>query len=181
MRAMAHPARIALQMHLVLEGPATATECSQIAGLSPSACSYHLRQLARYGFVEQDPAAAANGRERPWRATVLATHFGAFDDPAQAMAGELLRRTFDEYWQGIRRRYYANEAEYPKDWREAAGGDHTVLYVTLAELKQLREQIRALLLPLTRLAGEERPEGAQPVQFSADATPMFTPAAQEES
>jgi predicted transcriptional regulator len=65
MRAMAHPARIALHLHLALEGPATATECSPVVGLSPSACSYHLRQLARYGFVEQAPAAAANGGNGP--------------------------------------------------------------------------------------------------------------------
>ena len=46
MRALAHPARIAIWMHLGLNGPATATECAEIAGLSPSACSYHLRTLA---------------------------------------------------------------------------------------------------------------------------------------
>ena len=65
MRALAHPARIAIWAHLGLHGPATATECAEIAGLSPSACSYHLRTLARYGFVEEDPDSAADGRERP--------------------------------------------------------------------------------------------------------------------
>jgi Helix-turn-helix domain len=52
MRALAHPARIVIWQHLGLEGPATATECAAVAGLSPSACSYHLRTLAKYGFVE---------------------------------------------------------------------------------------------------------------------------------
>src|SRR5947209_7487871 len=72
MRALAHPARIAIWTHLGMHGPATATECAEIAGLSPSACSYHLRTLARYGFVEEDPASAADGRERPWRARMIA-------------------------------------------------------------------------------------------------------------
>ncbi len=72
MRALAHQARIAIWTHLGMRGPATATECAEIAGLSPSACSYHLRTLARYGFVEEDPASAADGRERPWRARLLA-------------------------------------------------------------------------------------------------------------
>src|SRR3984885_6836716 len=71
MRALAHQARIAIWSHLGLRGPATATECAEIAGLSPSACSYHLRTLARYGFVEEDLASAADGRERPWRARML--------------------------------------------------------------------------------------------------------------
>ena len=58
MRALAHQGRIAIWTYLGLHGPATATECAEIAGLSPSACSYHLRTLARYGFVEEDPASA---------------------------------------------------------------------------------------------------------------------------
>ncbi len=39
-----------------------ATECAQVAGLSPSACSYHLRTLARYGFVEEDRASRGRAR-----------------------------------------------------------------------------------------------------------------------
>src|ERR1700733_15532457 len=68
MRALAHPARIAIVTHLALHGPATATECADVAGLSPSACSYHLRALARYGIVEEDLDSAADGRQRPWGA-----------------------------------------------------------------------------------------------------------------
>ena len=62
LRALAHPARLSLLQHLVLDGPATATECAEVAGLSPSACSYHLRALARYGFVDEDPDACEIGR-----------------------------------------------------------------------------------------------------------------------
>jgi hypothetical protein len=66
-RALAHPGRYAILERLQLEGPATATECAQVAGLTPSACSYHLRLLARHGFVEDqvewtlDPAGAFGG------------------------------------------------------------------------------------------------------------------------
>src|SRR5580704_15082466 len=59
MRALAHPARIAIWTHIALRGSVTATECAEVAGLSPSACSYHLRTLAKYGFIEEDRAAAA--------------------------------------------------------------------------------------------------------------------------
>src|SRR5246127_1050391 len=121
MRALAHPARIALWQHLLLEGPATATECAPVAGLSPSACSYHLRQLARYGFVEQDHAAAANGRERPWRGVVSSTTIEDLDDPVAEMAARLLNSSLDEHWREARRRYLAREADYPAEWRRAAG------------------------------------------------------------
>ena len=63
MRAMAHPARLALLEHLRNSGPATATECAGVVGLSPSATSYHLRALARAGLVEAAPG-RGDGRER---------------------------------------------------------------------------------------------------------------------
>ncbi len=176
MRALAHPARIALWQHLLLEGPATATECSPVAELSPSACSYHLRQLARYGFVEQDQAAAANGRERPWRAVVSSTTVEDLDDPVAIMAARLLESTLDERWQQVRQRYQATEGEYAPQWRRAAGSDRAVLYLTPDELSALREQIREVYLPLIRLAGQDRPAGALPVQSVVEFTPMFASA-----
>src|ERR1700722_11726543 len=68
MRALAHPARLALLEHLGDGGPATATECAEVVGLSPSAVSYHLRTLARAGLVEAAPG-RGDGRERLWRRT----------------------------------------------------------------------------------------------------------------
>src|SRR5271170_5401288 len=90
MRALAHPARIAIWSHIAMRGPATATECAQVTGLSPSACSYHLRTLARYGFVEEDRASAADGRERPWRARLIA--FTMEDDPGKSAAAQVASR-----------------------------------------------------------------------------------------
>ena len=126
MRALAHPARIALWQHLMLEGPATATECAPVAELSPSACSYHLRQLARYGFVEQDQAAAANGRERPWRVVITSTTVEDLDDPVAVMAARLLDYSLEERWQVARQRYENSKQDYPAPWRSAAGGDRSV-------------------------------------------------------
>jgi predicted ArsR family transcriptional regulator len=181
MRALAHPARIALWQHLLLEGPATATECAPVAGLSPSACSYHLRQLARYGFVEQDQAAAATGRERPWRAVVSSTMIEDLDDPVAEMAARLLNSSLDEHWREARRRYLAHEEDYPAEWRRAAGGDQTVLYATADELARLREQIRELYVPLVRLSGQERPAGARPVQGVIEFAPLFDPSQRADS
>src|SRR3954451_17616044 len=66
-RALAHPARLAVIEELYSGRELTATECADIAGLSPSAMSYHLRSLAKAGIVE--PAdGGTDGRERPWRA-----------------------------------------------------------------------------------------------------------------
>jgi predicted ArsR family transcriptional regulator len=175
MRALAHPARIALWQHLLLEGPATATECAPAAGLSPSACSYHLRQLGRFGFIEQDQAAAANGRERPWRVVVTTTTVDDLEDPVAVMAARLLDNVIQERWDEARRRYEATKEEYPAQWRQAAGGDRVIVYLTPDELATLREQIRELYRPLIRMAGEDRPAGAEPVQGALDFVPIFAP------
>ena len=52
MRALAHPVRISLIELLIIAGPMTATQAAEKIGESPSTCSFHLRQLAKYGFVE---------------------------------------------------------------------------------------------------------------------------------
>src|ERR671935_277511 len=64
MRALAHPTRLALLDHLHAVEQATATECAAVVGESPSALSYHLRALAKWGFVEEGEGGV--GRERPW-------------------------------------------------------------------------------------------------------------------
>ncbi len=66
-RALAHPARLTVIEELYSGRELTATECADLAGLSPSAMSYHLRSLAKAGIVERADA-TGDGRERPWRA-----------------------------------------------------------------------------------------------------------------
>ena len=53
MRAVAHPVRIALLEVLGTDGPLTATQAGEHIGESPTTCSFHLRQLAKYGFIEE--------------------------------------------------------------------------------------------------------------------------------
>ena len=73
MRAMAHPVRLALMEALNDAGTLTATEAAERVGESPSNCSFHLRQLAKYGFVEE--AEGGTGRQRPWRAVHAGMRF----------------------------------------------------------------------------------------------------------
>jgi DNA-binding transcriptional ArsR family regulator len=177
MRALAHPARIAIWTHLGLQGPATATECAEIAGLSPSACSYHLRTLAKYGFVEEDPDSAADGRERPWRARMLA--FSINDVPgtpaATRVASQLLVENIRVAAEETRARYVARKSEYPADWQAAAGETFSVAHVTPEELQQMREQVLEVMAPYIRLAPDSRTAGARPVRIMLDMFPWFEP------
>jgi helix-turn-helix protein len=177
MRALAHPARIAIWTHLGMQGSATATECAEVAGLSPSACSYHLRTLAKYGFVEEDPDSAADGRERPWRARMLA--FSINDVPgtpaATRVASQLLVENMRVAAEETRARYVTRKSEYPADWQAAAGETFSVAHVTPEELQQLREQVLEVMAPYIRLEPDRRPDGARPVRIMLDMFPWFGP------
>jgi hypothetical protein len=177
MRALAHQARIAIWTHLGMHGPATATECAQIAGLSPSACSYHLRTLARYGFVEEDPQSAADGRERPWRARLLAFSMsdGPGTPPATQVASRLLAENMRMAAEEIRARYLARRSEYPADWQVAAGETFSVAHVTPGELERMRSQVLEVMAPYIRLDTASRPSGALPVRITLDLFPWFGP------
>jgi DNA-binding transcriptional ArsR family regulator len=86
-RALAHPARIAV-LHRLLAGQVlTATECADAVQLTPSAMSYHLRALQRWGLVDRaEPT--GDGRVRPWRA--LGRHLRIEAGQAEASAAEAL-------------------------------------------------------------------------------------------
>ena len=187
MRALAHQARIAIWTHLGMHGPATATECAQIAGLSPSACSYHLRTLARYGFVEEDPQSAADGRERPWRARLLAFNMSSGPDapPATQVASQLLVENMRAAAEEVRVRDLARRSDYPADWQAAVGEVFSVAHVTPGELDQMRSEVLEVMARYIRLDPASRSSGALPVRITLDLFPWFGPeevqAGQEDS
>src|SRR4051794_721707 len=89
LRAYAHPTRMALVGLLRRDGPQTATQAAAVIGESVASCSFHLRQLAKYGLVEE---AGARGREKPWRATAMFTSWdNTVADPVAAAATKALQ------------------------------------------------------------------------------------------
>lgn len=148
-----------------------------MVGLSPSACSYHLRTLAQYGFVEEDLSSAADGRQRPWRARIAA--FSIPDGPAVGratrLAGEVLDEVVRAQGEELRERYRERQEEYPPDWREVLGRVTDVLHVTPDELAGLRTRLIALFGEYRRLDRGSRPNGARGVQVVTDLIAWFPP------
>jgi DNA-binding transcriptional ArsR family regulator len=177
MRALAHPARIAIWTHLGLHGPTTATECADVAGLSPSACSYHLRALARYGVIEEDPDSAADGRQRPWRVRALSYSIDNTSSapPVARLAGQMLTESLRADAEETRARYLNRQSEYPDEWQHALGDSQDVAHVTPEELHELSREITELVGRYRRLDPSERPEGALPVRLWLDKYPWFGP------
>ncbi|MGA8455069.1 MAG: helix-turn-helix domain-containing protein, partial [Streptosporangiaceae bacterium] len=128
MRALSHPVRIALLEVLGVEGPMTATEVGERIGESPTTCSFHLRQLAKYGFVEE--AGGGKGRARPWRMTALDIAIRGHDDPEAELAADVLTGIFLERQRDRYRTWQETKAAYPIEWRKAAGESEVVLYLT---------------------------------------------------
>lgn len=176
MRALAHPARLALLDHLINTGPATATECAGVVSLTPSATSYHLRALAKAGIVEEAPG-RGDGRERLWRTTYGTYRFdsGAEPDPETREAKRELLDTFFVWEDAQVRQYLARVDEEPKQWQDAAIFGGWTLTMTAEELAEVGAAISALLRPYRMRTRKDPPAAARRVFALVRAHPADHP------
>lgn len=70
LKALAQPRRQGMLQHLTLHGHATSATLARALGLNTGSTSYHLRELARYGFVEEVATETVTGAEPEARAGV---------------------------------------------------------------------------------------------------------------
>jgi DNA-binding transcriptional ArsR family regulator len=166
LRAIAHPIRLSLIAVLRREGPLTATQAGELINESSASCSFHLRQLAKYGLVEE--AGGGKGRERPWRATTMFTSWpDVAETPEVAAASGLLSTVIAERWFEALMRWLEAKPDEPAEWQHAAHFGDSMLYLTSDELVGLAEEIQAMMDRfLDRLENPEaRPPGARRVSF----------------
>src|SRR5260370_28838491 len=180
MRALAHPVRIALLEELVLGGALTGTEIGEGIGESPTTCSFHLRQPAKYGFVEE--AGGGKGRARTWRLRSIGISFSNTpDDPATEVAAGALSRLVRERQLGRYWTWAETRGTYPREWRDAASDSEYLFYLTADELKQLNQEVLDLLLPRFRDRITDpslRPAGSVPVEMLTFSFPLSLPEAE---
>ncbi|MEU9831259.1 winged helix-turn-helix domain-containing protein [Streptosporangium sp. NPDC048047] len=174
MRALAHPARLAILNRLQAEGPATATEVAEVVGVTPSAASYHLRMLAKYGFAEDAPA-RGDARERVWRHSpggmVLSPEAG--DPPEVRAAKDLLIKAVRDHAADEATRALASFDREPAEWQEASIFYRTALLVSAEELGELHRRIDELLDPysINRRDRAEAPPGARVAEAQVNLFP----------
>ena len=167
-RALAHPLRLELLDLLRFEGPATATLLAARVGESSGATSYHLRQLARYGYIEESPR--RGGRERWWRYRERPVDVAHGERADRRLLAEVLSREAHAL-----DRYLADHPPEPQ-WDQAAFFRSVALRLTAAELEQLSRSIESLIAPLRRADADDAPAGALPVRLLAFGFPR-TPGA----
>lgn len=184
LRGLAHPLRLQLLGLLRLDGPATATQLAQRTGQSSGATSYHLRQLAAYGFVVDDDVRSAGKRDRYWRAAHRMT---MFDQPRDADEGD--RAVGEEYLRIVAdanaRRVQASiaglvtlEQDLGQGWMDGFTLSDLSLRLTLDEARALVAELDALAARYRREDPEDRtdtPSDARRVVLQYQVLPERTP------
>lgn len=164
-RALAHPLRLRLLDLLRSQGPSTATRLARRLDESSGATSFHLRQLAKYGYIGE--LQRDGGRERWWRYLERPIHVQHQGNQRlnRRLAAEMLTReahALDAFLAG---------REVPAEWDRAAFFSTKALRLTSAQLEELQLAIEALLAPLPRVDGGDPAPGARVVRFLATGFP----------
>jgi DNA-binding transcriptional ArsR family regulator len=176
LRALAHPLRSRLLSALRAFGPATATELAQRLQTNSGATSYHLRQLADVGLIEEQPE-ETGGRRRCWRAAHDVTSYretlfeGDADDRAAVdwLLGHHIRlvQRWTEDWLESRR-------EWPTEWRDAADQSDHEFAMTPEGLAALNRDLHAVV-ERHRAEADPAAPGAQRCAIVLQSFPMPAP------
>jgi predicted transcriptional regulator len=165
MRALAHPVRLALLDLFTVNQTLTATQAGELLGESPANAAFHLRTLARYGFVEE--TGGGRGRQRPWRMVSQRVYLKwEQESPQAAVAAAALRRSWSEHLFQRAQRALDVSRPMPKGWEEARQATQDLTHLTAGELRELGNEVLALM---SRYSGRNdpanRPEGTEPVEL----------------
>jgi DNA-binding transcriptional ArsR family regulator len=134
-RALAHPARQRVIDELYDGKVLTATECAELAGLTPSAMSYHLRALERWGIVERAEV-SADGRERPWRAAAGSLMISSQSNEAGRLASQaIIRSSVDR----VLEQFAQMAGDDP--WDDISSLSRSRLWLTHEEAKEFGQEL----------------------------------------
>jgi DNA-binding transcriptional ArsR family regulator len=159
-RALAHPARLAIIDALATGEELTATQCAELTGLSPSATAYHLKLLERYGVAEAAPP-RPDRRERPWRKTGRRIQVDLdTSTPAGASAAAAVVAAHIDMTRALAVEFTEGGRAEPEEWQDAAL-NNSDLWLSAEEFQRVAGELKAVLEPYT---GRTRPAGSRLVR-----------------
>lgn len=167
-RALTHPLRLEL-LDVLGDGPATATECAAATGESVASCSFHLRTLAKYGFIEP---AERRGREKPWKLASPGTDVRPDDaDPESVHAVGAMAQVYLEHGAEALRAWLSRLPSEPPEWVHATTLTGSSFWATSDELADLSKALQTMAdrFRTRNHDPEQRPPGARPVRLFAAA------------
>jgi len=165
-RAVTHPLRLEL-LELLDDGPATATECAASSGESVASCSFHLRMLAKYGWIE---AAERRGREKPWQLVTAGRDIRPDgDDPDSMRAVASMAALWLEHETEHVRQWLADAPREPIEWVQASTLYESKAWATVEEVAELSAAVQRLTDRFDERGDDpsKRPLGARPVRVFA--------------
>ncbi|MDX3077296.1 helix-turn-helix domain-containing protein [Streptomyces sp. MI02-7b] len=176
LRGLAHPLRIRLLAALREHGPATASGLAARLGESSGATSYHLRQLAAYGFVEDDPG-RGTARERWWRSAHRGTRFDAgtflsHPDPEVRGAIGLFAREVALHHAAELDSWLTTMDDWSQEWHGSFDLSDFSLRLTPARARALRTELHAVLESYRDPVPED--PAAEPVRVHLHVIPRTT-------
>jgi DNA-binding transcriptional ArsR family regulator len=175
LRALAHPLRSRLLGLLRLHGPATASQLGRAVGESSGSTSYHLRQLAAYGFVEEVEG-QGTARERWWRARHRLTSWQAAEITAQEggseVEDELIRIQIDVRGR-VLRAWQEQRSELGAAWTAGASLNDHVLRLRPDQARALADELNAVLARWMPEHPSDVPaDGTELVEVFTDLVPL---------
>jgi DNA-binding transcriptional ArsR family regulator len=170
LRALAHPARARLLGLLRLEGPATATALAKRLGTNSGQTSYHLRQLAEVGLVDEDDE-RGNRRERWWRAAHEATTWSSVDfrdNPDDRAAEDWLAGYAARLHARWAQDWLDTRSEWSEAWVDASNLSDFRLRLTAERAKAMADEVTAVI---EHYREHEDEAGSEPVTITFHAFP----------
>lgn len=145
LRALAHPLRQRILRALAENGPATSTTLGELLGENTGATSYHLRQLAEHGFIEEAPE-LAKGKERWWRSPPKDLRY-RMDRERSPEVRELLEGLFAQHIAEDIEMFQQYEAQRTElgEWADILPFSRGAVYATPAEIEEFFEDYLTLL------------------------------------
>jgi DNA-binding transcriptional ArsR family regulator len=166
LRAIAHPVRNRILTELTASGSMRAADLARELDIPANQASFHLRQLAKYGLVEEDPDAARDKRDRVWRPTSDHGLMVRLDDIEKAPGGKAASAVFRQ-----------NAASWGHAVIDAAYGsardpdtlrtvNESAIRLTQEEAGQLAEELDAVIATWTERTRGRDPERRTYLWFS---------------
>ena len=147
--AVTHPLRMRLLGELSRRGTARVVDLAGGVGEPANSVSFHLRQLARYGLIENNPERSGNGRERWWRMTSDRGFEIDLDGMRQLEGGEaaagVIRRVAEGHVLALHRATHEPAAVDVPGGRGRAISDDFAVRLSDTELEQMRLEFAELL------------------------------------
>ena len=145
LRALTHPLRAALLYELHARGSANATVLARAVDAPVNSVSFHLRQLARFGLIEEDADRSADARQRWWKPAsrdgIRVSRESLTSAPDGQSAIEVFQRNAVAVWTRVVNRFFSRHDDTEQVWRS----NDVPLLLTHEEAGELGDELATVL------------------------------------